>query len=53
MYGSQSTILERETEIAQDPRGVYLAGDAVRILWSLVLGKRMFWIGHGEILFYY
>lgn len=42
----QSLILEREREITQDPRGVYLAGDAVRILWSLGLDKAMPTIGH-------
>lgn len=42
----QSIILERDREITQDPRGVYLAGDAIRILWSLGLGKEMSTIGH-------
>lgn len=42
----QSIILERENEITLDPRGVYLAGDAVRILFSLGLGNEMPIIGH-------
>jgi hypothetical protein len=40
-------ILEKELEVGDDPRGVYLAADAVRILYSLGLGKYMSTIGHG------
>ncbi|KAI1329394.1 monooxygenase-like protein [Xylariaceae sp. FL0255] len=42
----KSTILERELEITEDPRGVYLAHDAVRIIWNLGLGDEMDKIGH-------
>src|SRR5437762_2629943 len=31
----QSIILEKEQGITEDPRGVYLAGDAVRVLWDI------------------
>ncbi|KAI1471119.1 uncharacterized protein F4812DRAFT_467328 [Daldinia caldariorum] len=41
-----SVILEKEAEITQDPRGVYLTSDAVRILWNLGLGDSLEEIGH-------
>lgn len=41
-------ILEKEINIGDDPRGVYLAGDAVRILYQLGIGDQMKFIGHGE-----
>jgi len=43
----QSTILERDLEIGEDPRGVYLAGEAVRILYQLGIGDQMRFIGQG------
>jgi hypothetical protein len=39
-------ILEKEVGISEDPRGVYLAGDAVRILYQLGIGNQMDTIGH-------
>ena len=42
-------ILEKELEITDDPRGVYLAADAIRILYGLGLGSQMPVIGHGKI----
>lgn len=44
--GISSIILEKETDVNRDPRGVYLAGDAIRIVWSLGLGPYMHKIGH-------
>ncbi|GIZ44734.1 hypothetical protein CKM354_000792500 [Cercospora kikuchii] len=44
--GVKSLILEKEKEITQDPRGVVIAGDAVRILYQLGLGPDMPKIGH-------
>lgn len=43
-------ILEKEKDIVDDPRGVYLAGDALRVLWKLGLGDQMPSIGHGILL---
>ncbi|KAJ5697358.1 hypothetical protein N7488_011042 [Penicillium malachiteum] len=40
-----SVILEKDSEVTSDPRGVVLTGDALRSLWKLGLGKRMAWIG--------
>lgn len=44
----QSVILEKDLEISSDPRGVYLTGDAVRILYDLGLGDQVPHIGHGS-----
>lgn len=44
----QSIILEKEPKITDDPRGVYLAADAIRILYDLGLGSEMHMIGHGQ-----
>ncbi len=44
---SQSTILEQDLGIGEDPRGVYLAGDAVRVLYQLGIGDQMEFIGEG------
>jgi hypothetical protein len=43
-------LLEKELDITDDPRGVYLAADAIRILYGLGLGSEMPVIGHGQIL---
>ncbi len=45
---AQSVILEKDNEVTKDPRGVYLTGDAVRILYNLGLGHKISDIGHGE-----
>jgi hypothetical protein len=42
--------LEKEIRIGDDPRGVYLAGDAVRVLYQLGIGHYMSVIGHGNSL---
>ncbi|KAH3941786.1 hypothetical protein HBI24_215620 [Parastagonospora nodorum] len=42
----KSVILEKGSDITSDPRGVYLSGDAVRILHSLGLGPDLETIGH-------
>jgi hypothetical protein len=47
---TQSVILEKELDITDDPRGVYLAADAVRILYGLGLGSQMSTIGHGQTM---
>lgn len=39
-------ILEKELDITEDPRGVYLAGDAVRVLYQLGIGDQIDIIGH-------
>ena len=44
----QSIILEKEQGITEDPRGVYLAGDAVRVLWDIGIREQMADIGHRE-----
>ncbi|KAI1506405.1 monooxygenase-like protein [Biscogniauxia marginata] len=41
----KSVILEKETEITLDPRGVSLNHDAIRILWNLGIGDQMKDIG--------
>ncbi|KAH8700990.1 putative monooxygenase [Talaromyces proteolyticus] len=46
-------ILEKESDITDDPRGVYLAGDALRVLWKLGLGDAMPSIGHELDAIYY
>jgi 2-polyprenyl-6-methoxyphenol hydroxylase-like FAD-dependent oxidoreductase len=40
--------LEKETEIDEDPRGVFLAGDAIRVLYQIGIGDQMAVIGKGE-----
>jgi 2-polyprenyl-6-methoxyphenol hydroxylase-like FAD-dependent oxidoreductase len=49
MQREQSIILEKESDIVEDPRGVYLAADAIRILYALGLGDVMPKIGHRTI----
>ncbi|KAH8130436.1 hypothetical protein FP744_10000202 [Trichoderma asperellum] len=46
----RSVILEKTQEITKDPRGVYLTGDAVRILHALGLGDQLPYIGHQRVL---
>ncbi|UKZ74762.1 hypothetical protein TrVFT333_002432 [Trichoderma virens FT-333] len=41
-----SVILEKDSEVTKDPRGVYLTGDAIRILYDLGLGNEVPTIGH-------
>ncbi|KAH7126058.1 hypothetical protein EDB81DRAFT_910869 [Dactylonectria macrodidyma] len=41
-----SIILEKDNDITADPRGVYLTGDAIRILYDLGIGHEMSNIGH-------
>ncbi|XXG97376.1 hypothetical protein Hte_003675 [Hypoxylon texense] len=48
-FNIHSVILEKDLEITQDPRGVYLTHDAIRILWDLGLGDSLKEIGH-EVL---
>ncbi|KAK4941706.1 hypothetical protein LTR10_018445 [Elasticomyces elasticus] len=48
--GIRSLILEKELEITDDPRGVYLAGDAVRTLWHLGLRDNISEIGYQSTL---
>lgn len=45
----QSIILEKDIEVTKDPRGVYLTGDAIRILYSLGLGHEAVNIGQGKL----
>lgn len=42
----RSVILEKDSEVTIDPRGVYLTGDAVRILYDLGLENEVSTIGH-------
>ncbi|KAH7136805.1 monooxygenase-like protein [Dactylonectria estremocensis] len=42
----RSIILEKENGMTADPRGVYLTGDAIRILHDLGIGHDMSNIGH-------
>ncbi|KAK0760479.1 hypothetical protein N5P37_006673, partial [Trichoderma harzianum] len=42
----KSVILEKDSEVTTDPRGVYLTGDAVRILYDLGLENEVSTIGH-------
>ncbi|KAI0407049.1 hypothetical protein F4802DRAFT_555458 [Xylaria palmicola] len=42
----KSIVLEKGPEIADDPRGVAVTDDAVRICWDLGLGDEMSKIGH-------
>ncbi|PMD28873.1 FAD/NAD(P)-binding domain-containing protein [Hyaloscypha variabilis F] len=44
-YGIHSTILERNLEINEDPRGVFLAADAMRILCQLGFRDHLHYIG--------
>ncbi|KAF9869768.1 FAD binding domain-containing protein [Colletotrichum karsti] len=41
-----SVILEKAAEVTTDPRGVWLTGDAVRILHTLGIGHEMDKVGH-------
>ncbi|KAI1253335.1 hypothetical protein MGN70_005543 [Eutypa lata] len=45
-FGIKSILLEKETGITHDPRGVYLTNEAVRILWDLGIGSDLKKIGH-------
>lgn len=41
-------ILEKETEVCEDPRGIVVNGDAVRISYQVGIGERLTKkIGHG------
>ncbi|KAB5511191.1 putative monooxygenase [Coniochaeta sp. 2T2.1] len=53
-HGVHSIILEKEQAITQDPRGVALSGDAVRILYDIGIGDKLGTIGHDveKILFH-
>lgn len=42
-------ILEKERGVTEDPRGVFLAADAVRILWDLGINDQFKDIGYGEL----
>ncbi|KAH8589013.1 hypothetical protein B0O99DRAFT_459116, partial [Bisporella sp. PMI_857] len=44
-YEIHSVLLEKETEIDEDPRGVFLAGDAIRVLYQIGIGDQMAVIG--------
>lgn len=46
----QTLILEKEQDVTEDPRGVYLAEDAIRILYELGIRDQMKKIGHGIYL---
>ncbi|KAH7160566.1 putative monooxygenase [Dactylonectria estremocensis] len=45
-HGVHSIILEKEQGITQDPRGVSLSGDAIRILYDIGIGDKLRGIGH-------
>ena len=45
-------ILEKELEVTEDPRGITITGDAVRISYQLGLEAELFsTIGHGAFNF--
>lgn len=47
---TQTVILEKELEVTEDPRGITLTGDAVRISHQLGAGDELMTkIGHGAI----
>ena len=48
LHEVHSVILEKELDINQDPRGVALIGDAVRIFYHVGIGGEMERIGHSE-----
>ncbi|RYP38409.1 hypothetical protein DL766_000987 [Monosporascus sp. MC13-8B] len=45
-FAVKSVILEKDSEISEDPRGVFLTHQAVRVLWDLGLGADLKHIGH-------
>ncbi|XWW99224.1 hypothetical protein V2A60_007233 [Cordyceps javanica] len=45
-FNVQTILLEKETKVTSDPRGVYLTADAVRILHDLGIGNELEYIGH-------
>lgn len=51
----QSIIIEKSLQADQDPRGVYLNGDAVRIIWSLGVRQQHFtdFAGEPESIHFY
>lgn len=48
LHEIHSVILEKELSVNEDPRGVFLAGDAVRIFYQVGIGEDMAKIGHRE-----
>ena len=46
LHEMHSVILEKELSVNEDPRGVFLAGDAVRIFYQVGIGEVMAKIGH-------
>lgn len=48
LHEIRSVILEKELSVNEDPRGVFLAGDAVRIFYQVGIGEAMAKIGHRE-----
>ena len=46
LHDIHSIILEKELGVNEDPRGVFLAGDAVRIFYQVGIGEDMTKIGH-------
>jgi 2-polyprenyl-6-methoxyphenol hydroxylase-like FAD-dependent oxidoreductase len=47
----QVVILEKDTEVCEDPRGIVVNGDAVRISYQLGIGEGLTQrIGKGESL---
>lgn len=48
LHEVRSIILEKELGVNEDPRGVFLAGDAVRIFYQVGIGEEMDKIGHRE-----
>ncbi|KKA20194.1 Uncharacterized protein T310_5763, partial [Rasamsonia emersonii CBS 393.64] len=49
-YHVHSIILEKEVNVADDPRGVFLAADALRVLWQIGIEKDIPSIGHERCL---
>lgn len=43
----QNVVLEKDVELNEDPRGVFLTGDSLRILQDLGIGPDFPNIGHG------
>lgn len=39
LTGHQTIILEKDTEVCEDPRGIVVNGDAVRISYQIGIGE--------------
>jgi 2-polyprenyl-6-methoxyphenol hydroxylase-like FAD-dependent oxidoreductase len=50
LNGLQTVIIEKEAQVSEDPRGIAIAGDAVRIAYQLGIGDTLTSkIGQGKL----